>query len=251
MKSDILNNECIDRSPCLTCERRDMDKNQCINTCEALKAYRNGESWKKGKKVVKIMEETEAEGRQPKCEMPGCDKPVVIRGLCQECYDSWRNGVIEHPRLGVFTRQNVSAKKGTCLIPDCDEPAKARGLCSPHYQAYRKGYIEHPAEGKFTLSQKHHKSKIKTPAHVVKKPKSEANPKKLKRNPGTAFGGPPIKKTVIKSKPYPFPDIVSLDFTNYPEIKAVIFERVDKFLLPAEHIIMSMLACLIVGKKED
>ena len=222
--------------------------------CLRLAAFNSGKDWeeeplpyiaKQKKKVVKIMGETETEGqrsevedRQPKCEMPGCDKPVVARGLCQEHYDSWRNGATEHPRLGVFKKSGVSVKKGVCLIDGCDEPAKIRGLCSPHYQAWRKGQIEHPAGYKFTVSQAHHRSKIKT--STIKKPQSRAKA----TQPGKES---PIKST---RRSYPFPDIVPLDFTNYPEIKAVIFERVDKFLLPAEHIVMSMLAGMIAGKKE-
>lgn len=234
-------------SPCLVCPHRDTEGNSCSLLCLRLAAFNSGKDWEeeplpyiakqKKKKVVK-METTKAEDRQ-QCEMPGCDKLVVIRGLCQEHYDSWRNDTIEHPRLGVFKKSGVSAIKGICLIDGCDEPAKARGLCSPHYQAWRKGYIEHPAGYRFTLSQEHHKSKIKTPA--IKKPQ-----------PGTKATQPkkenPIKST---SRSYPFPDLVTLDFSEYPEIKKVIFGYVDEFKLPAKHIIFSMIASAIAGKNRE
>lgn len=210
--------------------------------CLRLAAYNSGEDWKdkplpyiakRKNEKVKIMEETET-GDQ-KCEMPGCDELVVVRGLCQEHYDSWRNGVIEHPRLGVFKKSGVSVKKGICLIEGCDELVRSRGLCSPHYQSWRKGYIEHPAGDKFTISQAHHKSKGKTPE--TKKP-----------NPGTKSPNLQKKESPV-SRSYPFPDLVTLDFTEYPEIKKVIFGYVDEFKLPAKHLIFSMLAGAIAGGK--
>jgi len=44
-------------------------------------------------------------------------------------------------------------------------------------------------------------------------------------------------------------DIVTLDFSRYPDLKAVIFECVDNFLLPPDHIIFSMLAGAIPKSK--
>ena len=58
-----------------------------------------------------------------------------------------------------------------------------------------------------------------------------------------------MKKTAKRS--YPFPDLVTLDFSEYPEIKKIIFGYVDEFKLPAKHLILSMLAGAIAGKNEN
>jgi len=115
-----------------------------------------------------------------------------------------------------------------CMVEGCGKKVLNRGLCSGHYQKWRKGKVEHPTLGKFVPSQVHIKSKIKTP----KKPKPP-QPKK----PNTQ---PPVKN----------PDIVTLDFSRYPDLKAVIFEGAGGFLLPVEHMIISILAGAITRKRE-
>ena len=239
---NILSKEAEDDSPCLDCPHRDMEGKKCALLCLRLAAHSSGQPWQdkplpyiakqktKKKKAVKMEEETET-GDQT-CIMPGCNEPVKIRSLCQIHYDSWRQGFIEHPELGVFLTTNKSVEKGICLIDKCDEPAKVQGLCSPHYQAWRKGFIKHPVKGDFTLSQIHHRSKIKT---------SPGKPK------------PETIKTKDNPKPkcsYPSPDFVTLDFANYPELKAIIFERADESLLPIEHVVFSILAGAIAARKK-
>jgi hypothetical protein len=125
-------------------------------------------------------------------------------------------------------RSNVRAEKGICLIEGCNVIANVRGLCHSHYQAFRKGTIDHPVDGTYVPKQIHHKSKIKTD-----KIKPESQPKATQ--PGKES---PIKST---SRSYPFPDIVSLNFTDYPELKAIVFETASKFLMPINHIIMTLI----------
>ena len=140
----------------------------------------------------------------------------------------------QRPEVGDPEDKPEKAKKDICVIclnPDKPILNKRSQTCRTCYQRWRKGVMVHPTLGKFVSTQPHYKSKTKTTAtNKVKATQQPDNP---------------------VSRSYPFPDIVPLDFTNYPEIKKVIFERVDKFMLPAEHIIFSMLAGALAGKKED
>ncbi|MCK4347975.1 MAG: hypothetical protein KAW47_05100, partial [Thermoplasmatales archaeon] len=47
MLSNALDDECTGRSPCRGCKwhLQGLDKNQCVDKCERLAAYRNGEPW--------------------------------------------------------------------------------------------------------------------------------------------------------------------------------------------------------------
>ena len=262
---DISDNDCTKVSPCKKCHWhiQGIEKNRCIAICQRLSAYREGleydhlpcpelkdlqdveetedkippKNTKHKAKLSNTLQKTEKTNdsmpdvekvsvkrnkdditkSQPTCLIPGCDKPAKLRGLCQTDYDRWRNGTIDHPEAGQYKRSNVRAEKGICLIEGCNESAEVRGLCHSHYQAFRKGTIEHPTQGKFVVSQVHHKSKIK-----VDPPKPQKE-----------------KKPVLRS--YPFPDIVLLNFTDYPELKAIVFETASKFLMPINHIIMTLI----------
>ena len=55
-----------------------------------------------------------------------------------------------------------------------------------------------------------------------------------------------MKKAAKRS--YPFPDLVTLDFSRYPEIKAVIFDTAQKLLLPVEHVAVSLISEGIIAR---
>ena len=216
MASDALNND--DRSPCLVCPHRDMDKNKCSLLCLRLAAYNSGKSWqdeplpyiakqekKKVKKVVKIMEETET-GDQ-KLEVGDLEDKPRAGNICMIC---------QNPDKPILNERSKTCR--TC------------------YQRWRTGVVVHPTLGKFVPSQVHHKSKTKVSEQS--RAKKETQPKKEK----------PVKSI---SRSYPFPDLVTLDFGKYLEIKAVVFETASKFLMPPEHIIISLVGEGIVARKKN
>lgn len=100
-----------DRSPCLTCERKDLDKTVCSIICPRLATYRSGEPWQ-DVEIVKIAKETKA------------------------------SKVKEQ-------KSEIKEAKEACRIKDCPEDEKIRGLCGPHYTRWIGGYILHPELGKF------------------------------------------------------------------------------------------------------
>ena len=51
-------------------------------------------------------------------------------------------------------------------------------------------------------------------------------------------------------KPYPSPDIITLDFSNYQSLKKVIAEEADKFALPFEHVALSLIAGAVARVKQ-
>ena len=122
------------------------------------------------------------------------------------------------------TGDPIADSKNVCVIcHDLDKPIlnKRSQTCGSCYQAWNVGKIDHPTLGHFKPSLT--KSKTKT--------SSESQPK--------------------ATRSYPFPDLVTLDFTDYPDLKNSVFKQVDKYLLPVTHIIMSLLAATLAGKKED
>ena len=217
MRSDILSKEAKTGSPCLECPHRDTGGNSCALLCLRLAAFNSGKDWEEEPLPYIAKRKT------------GKKEMVKIMGETED-QESEAKALEEKPEKA----------KDVCVICH-DKDKKILNLrsktCGACYQAWNIGKIDHPTLGKFKPSLTKSKSKTST----IKKPQSGV--KAIR----------PGKESPIKStrRSYPFPDRVTLDFSKYLEIKAVVFERVDKFLLPAEHIVMSMLAGALAGKKED
>ena len=212
MRSDILSKEAKTGSPCLECPHRDTGGNSCALLCLRLAAFNSGKDWEEEPLPYIAKRKT------------GKKEMVKIMGETED-QESEAKALEEKPEKA----------KDVCVICH-DKDKKILNLrsktCGACYQAWNIGKIDHPTLGKFKPSLT--KSKIKTTTIQIKNLSAKAT------RPGK-----------LASRSYPFPDIVTLDFSKYLEIKAVVFERVDKFLLPAEHIVMSMLAGALAGKKED
>ena len=214
MTADTNKNATSD-NPCLKCPHRDTEGNSCSLLCLRLAAFNSGKDWED----------------EPLPYIAKQKKKKVVR-IMEETETEDQKPETEDPG-------DKPESKNICVI--CHDATKPilnlrSKTCRSCYQAWNVGKIDHPTLGKFKPSLT--KSKIKTSG--IKKASPESQPKATQ----------PKKENSIKStsRSYPFPDLVTLDFNRYPEIKAVIFERVDKFLLPAEHIVMSMLAGMIAGK---
>src|SRR5690606_10858604 len=67
------------------------------------------------------------------CSVPGCDRPVKARGLCNGHYQRWlkEGDVLADVPLGELKTRREPAQ---CSVPGCDRPVRARGLCNGHYQ---------------------------------------------------------------------------------------------------------------------
>ena len=161
MTVNAIDNSCTARSPCLSCERKNDDKKDCIDRCGRLGAYRNGypykhiprlvksetaaskttqkvfpvksptpkpESW--AKTLLKNQKQAEKLAKPAKIALP---KVVAVPVVKQKIEGS------EVDRLEAALEKSG----GKCLI--ClDRTAIRRGLCLKHYCRWRKGQDLHP-----------------------------------------------------------------------------------------------------------
>lgn len=204
--------EATNESPCLTCKYRDMEGGNCALLCLRLAAYNSGEPWE-GKPLPYIAKQKNGKKKVVKMEKTETEDP----------------------------EDKPEKTEKICVV--CHDPDKKilnlrSQTCGACYQAWHIGKIDHPTLGKFKPFLTKSKIKISKKANPEPQELKATQPKKEN----------PIKST---SRSYPFPDIMPLDFSKYPEIRSVIFDRADKFLLPAEHIIFSIIAGALAGKKED
>lgn len=102
------------RSPCLTCERKDLSKDKCAGICDRLDAFQRGNDYEDV--PIPTAEEPGEGGRvaedpKPKgdampakklCAIDETHGPAKCRGLCLKCYEDWRHGRIVHPTEGAF-----------------------------------------------------------------------------------------------------------------------------------------------------
>jgi len=117
MGIDSRDDDCIGRSPCIGCEREMEDKKKCALKCPRLAAYRAGEPWEE--KEIAKMEESKAGDMKDKPEIKAIcvichdkDKEILNKRsqTCRACYQAWRVGTIDHPKLGKFTASQVHNK---------------------------------------------------------------------------------------------------------------------------------------------
>ena len=172
---DVRDNNYIDRSPCLSCPHRDMDKNKCSMLCLRLAAYSSGEPWEgkplpyiaKQKKEAVKMEEKDArpEGTEAQRDR-GTKSNIVGAGLSRQ-----------QPANQPAVLAPVAADNKVCVMchdPDKKILNKRSQTCVGCYQQWNTGKKDHPTLGKFTPILI--KSKItKTPGKAkAKKPKTES-----------------------------------------------------------------------------
>lgn len=91
--ADCRDQSFIGRSPCLTCDRRDQNKNKCVNNCEKIKKMQtsnnSGFLYKPPKARKKHTNDI--------CLIDGCNRCAKSSGLCIRHYNAWNLGRIEHP----------------------------------------------------------------------------------------------------------------------------------------------------------
>jgi len=178
-----------DRSPCVTCERADQNKDRCVSLCERLDAFRDGRPWDGLSLPVIEMEAPAADedngspakkedGMAKICKVDGCETKAVARGLCLKHYDMWR-----HDKLPGYPPFKPVQKRGRKKKPTAAAPAK------------------------------------KT------KPPKPDNSQKLKG------------QTVHSTADFLF----RVDLTLYPKIRRTVVETADKFMVPPEHVMISLM----------
>ena len=246
---NILDNSCTKPSPCRNCpnHRAGINKRYCIPHCEALAAYQAGLPYQ-GLPYPKITEEmimTDLElDDLEEQELPEETKKSVVKSPPKRKYHK----ATVTPASPIPQMRGLLTKEagGKCCIDGCDSKHKLiRGLCNKHYQQWREGHLKHPVLGIFSTWQ----GKSKVPSQKQEREKSITTETVPDIKPKGALGSilidPPfgINKGQSKTeKPYPSPDEIVLDFTNYQRIKKIITKKADKFALPVEHVIMSLIA---------
>lgn len=70
------------------------------------------------------------------CTMPGCERPINGRGLCNTHYERWRRH--GDPTV-VLTSWATRARppRRPCAVEGCDRNAHSRGWCLMHYDRWR------------------------------------------------------------------------------------------------------------------
>lgn len=201
------------RTPCLSCERKDQDKDRCARTCKRLTAFINDEAWDD----IPIPDLNETVNLPPVIMCKKCgEKPAtlnlhgrVVNGLCGYCMNKTmreakeRKSMMEEIEKTSAKRARPGEKK-VCEYPDCDRPCKARGLCSKHYDAWIRGRLSGRPEYK----------RIQ-------------NRRKKKK-----------KKTVVET----FPESqIAVDLSRYPYLRDLVFSTAQRLYVTPEHVIISML----------
>lgn len=76
------------------------------------------------------------------------DKPVVARGLCNACYQRWRNtGTTDYQRWGA---------RSICSVGGCEKRVASHGLCDTHRKRMeRHGHIEETRPDSWGAKEKH------------------------------------------------------------------------------------------------
>ncbi len=210
---EARDNNCTNRSPCLICPHRDMDKNKCSLLCLRLAAYNSGESWE-GKplpyiaKQGRIKKENKMEDKSQRSEV-GSQRSMEKETLINTPVEKGAAGVaVESQKKRAYHKTTIqpgTVKQargllnketgGICLIDDCDGKDKLiRGLCSKHYQAWRKGLIRHPILGEFTIWQaKSRRSEARGRKSEVRDQKPEVG-KDIERRSRVSQKATPIKE---------------------------------------------------------
>jgi len=160
-----LSNEYTGVSPCKICDRRDRDKNECIDTCKAIAAYRRG---------VGILPLPPSPLFSPMLPSIKKEEDIVEDKTTDEFGTGTRgttDTIISHtdsdrecvvpvfpdtpPAAAIIIGPNpkhaAAVNKGEekCAIPGCDKDACRRGLCEKHYGQWYRGMVDHPNIGKF------------------------------------------------------------------------------------------------------
>lgn len=70
------------------------------------------------------------------CSIPGCEKPYVALGYCNQHYKAYRTH--GDPLTNLKSNQ-VPCKGNLCAYEACDEEARSKGFCTIHYMDYWRG----------------------------------------------------------------------------------------------------------------
>lgn len=72
------------------------------------------------------------------CQIEGCGKHVLARGLCAAHYGRMRRH--GDPRAGSTQPSTADPDRpAVCIIPGCEKPNTSLGYCATHYQRHREG----------------------------------------------------------------------------------------------------------------
>ena len=163
MTVNALDNSCTNRSPCLSCERKNDDKSECLSGCKQIAAYQAGQSYVNIPHFIKS--ETAASKTTQKVFPVKSPTPKP---------ESWAKTLLKNQKqaeklakpakialpkvVAVPVKQEVKEVSGAekCVI--CGKPEtkenpfrSGRGMCiSPCYGAWYHGRVEYPGIGKFT-----------------------------------------------------------------------------------------------------
>ena len=70
------------------------------------------------------------------CDIVGCDRPAVSKGLCHRHYKQLQ-------RLGyVDVNKEEPEKNVICKYEGCDKPTYAKGYCQNHYRKMLRGTLD-------------------------------------------------------------------------------------------------------------
>lgn len=266
MKASILDDfNTDDVSPCLECERINLDKNRCSRTCERRLAFLDGKPYTG--LGIGILEEIEEEKPLKICEMQNCDKPAkspvkpkLKKGIAMLTKTKKSHGITNFEARDVKTKiipeevvkimaiEKPEAEKVEeilCVmcpageeLPVFNKRSQTCQLCYARWRKGVKGFELHPTLGAFTPFQVHHASRI------PRKPKKGAEPCEVYSPPLTKEPG------TQKEKPTILPEVIRFRLRLYPEIADYIVKRAQRTMLPQKHILLELLSEAIVARKE-
>ena len=249
MASDTLNNN--DRSPCLVCPHRDMDKNKCSLLCLRLAAYNSGEPWgrkplpyiAKGNQVtpsaMPVKEEKETM-KMEEAEIRNQRSEVEDQGPAKNENSPLERGGREAD--GVCESSDNQQPKACVICHDPDKKIlnKRSQTCGACYQAWNTGKINHPTLGKF-----------KPPLTKSKITKTKKTEPACRKSGGVK--GPPVKKKfeALQGK-FDYSKPVAgfiLNLDKFQKIKTAVYDTAEKYFVTPEHVVINLLGEALAGRE--
>jgi len=206
----------MNRSPCLSCERKNESKEKCAKKCERLDAYQRDGEWSEDQSIPGICNKCNEHSAVLRKD------GKMVNGLCGFC--------MSKASTAAKRRKSAMGKDKICDVPGCSRPARARGKCVPCYDKWRAGTLPGQPPFKVIQPQKPRKTRKQKPDQL----KSQ-RPGKVRVSRGK------VVETIPESQ-------VIVDLGRYPQLRDIVFETARRLMVTPEHIVIGLVGEALAAK---